>query len=168
MATTIDTQSSQITLSCGSVVLIDVCDIHLSASRKWRFRRSGGVRSYEYVTANTDAKQLFLHREIMCASPGQVVDHINEDRLDNRRANLRFVTLTQNMRNRKKHSSGVSSRFKGVCSTKSRRWKAFIRNGEKQLYLGTFDNESEAAYAYDMASLQLHGEFGRRNFLPLC
>ena len=96
-----------------------------------------------------------------------VVDHKDGNRLDNRRANLRIATGTQNMRNRRKHRDGVESQFKGVCRTRSGKWRAAIRNGSRQIHLGTFDAEAAAAHAYDTASLELHGEFGSRNFLPL-
>lgn len=159
----------EITLACGNVVIVDAEDTSLVMSRKWRFRRSGGNKAaLSYVTANTDCEQLFLHRLILCAERGQVVDHINGNRLDNRKSNLRFASHTENMRNRAKHRDGILSRFKGVSRFKNGKWRALIRDGSRQRYLGSFTNEVEAAYAYDMASLEIHRDFGRRNFLPLC
>jgi hypothetical protein len=161
--------AAKITLACGNAILVDDEDVPLVLSRKWRYRKSGGSHGAQcYVTANTDTKQLFLHRLILSAKPGQIVDHISGDRLDNQKSNLRFATHAQNMRNSKKHRDGKTSRFKGVRRTKYGKFMALIRDGEGQRYLGSFSSEAEAAYQYDAASMVIHGEFGRRNFLPLC
>lgn len=161
--------TTRIALACGNTILVDDEDVPLVSSRKWRYRRSGGNPGAPiYVTANTSSAQLFLHRLILGASRGQIVDHINGDRLDNRRGNLRFASHTENMRNRKKHVSGLTSRFKGVRRARNGKFTAAIRDGVHQNHLGTFDTEAEAAYVYDLASISIHGAFGRRNFLPLC
>ncbi len=101
----------------------------------------------------------------MGVNGGEIVDHINGNSLDNRRQNLRLVNAKQNTWN----SAGkrnTKSKFKGVSwSVKS--WKVSIRVAGKVIYVGKFKNEVEAAYRYDLASLKHHGEYGRRNFLPL-
>jgi hypothetical protein len=115
-------------------------------------------------------EQRALHRVILCAKPGQIVDHINGDTLDNRRCNLRMVTARQNSTNsRPQDREGRVAKFRGVSFCKlTKRWRASITDERKYLQLGRFSSAIEAAYAYDLASLRLHGEFGRRNFLPLC
>lgn len=172
MAANIDTRKEpvHITLACGACVIVDSCDEHLVRARKWRYRAGATSKSGPYVTACTSVKQLYLHREIMAAERGQIIDHINRDRLDNRRSNLRFATQAENARNRIAHViEGKASKYKGVSRfSGGGKWRALIRDGSKQIYLGQFDAEAAAAYAYDIASLQLHGDFGRRNFLPFC
>lgn len=106
-----------------------------------------------------------FHRLVMNAQPGQQVDHINGDSLDNRKLNLRLVTSLENNRNMKPRL-GFSSRFKGVGWHKGG-WRVRIRVNYQHISVGFFKDEVEAAAAYDLASLKYHGEYGCRNFLPL-
>jgi len=106
-----------------------------------------------------------MHRVIMNPSPNLLVDHKNLNTLDNTRTNLRLATRSQNMFNRKKIKSETSSRFIGVCFNKrSKKWCAYINVEGKRIWLGTFDNEIDAALAYDAAAKKYHGEFARLNF----
>jgi hypothetical protein len=94
-----------------------------------------------------------------------VVDHINNDPLDNRRSNLRLATHAQNARNRKIDKSKTSSRYVGVYFEKATgRWTSKIRIKGKRLWLGRFDKEIDAAKAYDAAAKKYHGEFAKLNF----
>jgi hypothetical protein len=116
------------------------------------------------TTKSAGIKLVYLHREIMNAPEGLLVDHINSDTLDNRRVNLRLATHSQNSCNRPKKSN-TSSRFIGVNFEKLRnQWCAKIRHHGKRIWLGRFENEIEAAKAYDEAARKYHGEFARLNF----
>ena len=96
---------------------------------------------------------------------GFFVDHINNDSLDNRRANLRLATAVQNACNRKKISSETSSKHIGIYFEKrTGRWTAKIRANGKRLWLGRFTSEIDAAKAYDAAAQKYHGEFAQLNF----
>ena len=91
--------------------------------------------------------------------PGLMRDHINRNGLDNRRANLRFVTPQENSWNSKPKSSQP---YKGV-SARDGRWIARIGyNGA--IYLGRFDSAEEAARAYDAKACELRGEYAYLNF----
>jgi len=120
-------------------------------------REGGGAR-----------ERLWLHNEVMERMIGrrltddELVDHINRDKLDCRRANLRLANRSQNEANKAKGSRGTS-RYKGVTRTKTGRWKAEITVDKQRLYLGTFDNEKDAALAYNEQALDSFEEFAHLN-----
>lgn len=100
---------------------------------------------------------------------GERVDHINHDKLDNRRENLRLATHQQNKWNvpKQKHRDGrqPTSQYKGVSLYKSNgKWTASIKAGERNIRLGYFLTEEEAARAYDAAAREHFGEFAYLNF----
>lgn len=107
-----------------------------------------------------------LHRHVVGLVNGdpRVPDHINGDRLDNRRENLRVATHRQNVRNAKLRAGG-SSQYKGVAWRPTRScWRARIRVDYKQIHLGHFGDEAAAARTYDTAARELFGEFANLNF----
>ncbi len=109
-------------------------------------------------------KPLSLHREIMNAPKRRIVDHENGDSLDNRRANLRLATKSQNVWNCRKRKN-TSSRFIGVHFDKRKgHWAARMEHHGKRIWLGYFDSEIEAARARDRAAKKHYGEFARLNF----
>lgn len=93
------------------------------------------------------------------------VDHANGDPLDNRRSNLRICTAYENNKNRKRNSKS-STKYKGVNIHKYGRYKATIKCDKVEYFLGTFDAQEDAAYAYNEAAKRLHGEFALLNDLP--
>lgn len=149
----------------GRFALVDQSDVHLVAGRSWTlmhpnrtwYARSEGRRS------EGEPKAFLMHRLIMGVSDRwQLVDHINHDGLDNRRCNLRIVTMQQNLFNQKP-SRKSSSQYKGV-SARGRRWAASIMVAGVVYYLGTFETEIQAARAYDAEARKHHGEYGYFNF----
>jgi hypothetical protein len=109
-------------------------------------------------------KGVFLHREIMNAPKGVLIDHENRDKLDNRSTNLRPATHSQNSCNRPKRAN-TSSRYLGVTlDRRCGRWEAQIVYQRKRIRLGRFDNEIDAARAYDEAAKKYHGQFAQLNF----
>lgn len=116
-----------------------------------------------------NAKLGRMHRAILRAPDGVMVDHINGDKLDNRRENLRLCTNSQNQANRKV-SQGVS-KFKGVVWQKLKSgkgyWKACITKDGVTTYLGTYPTDVEAAAAYNVAAVSMFGEFAHQNNLTL-
>ncbi|MGA2322624.1 MAG: AP2 domain-containing protein [Sedimentisphaerales bacterium] len=105
-----------------------------------------------------------MHREIMKPTDDRVVDHKNCNSLDNRRANLRFATRTQNIRNRRKMKNS-RSQYIGVYFSKQKgKWETRIMYRRKRIYLGRYDSEIDAAKAYDEAAQKYFGEFARLNF----
>ena len=127
---------------------------------KWRYNHDGyAVRDYK-----KDGKKITerMHRFIMDAPSGQHIDHINHDRLDNRRTNLRFCTNQQNQRNTRPNKG---RQFKGVYEhSKGGRWEAAINHDGTRYYLGLYDNPVHGALAYDIFARVLFKEFAAPNF----
>ncbi len=104
-----------------------------------------------------------MHRLIMNAPAGLVVDHIDGNSLNNRKTNLRICTQAQNIHNSRPRRNR-SSKYKGVFWNKvNKKWSVSIRKGDKRIYLGGFDDEIEAALAYDRKAEELFGEFAYLN-----
>lgn len=110
----------------------------------------------------------YLHRLVLGAKKGQIVDHINGNPLDNRRANLRLATRSQNLFNRGRPKHNTSG-FKGVHFCKrTKRYRASIRANNRVVRLGRFDTAAKAARAYDKAARVHHGDFAQLNFPRGC
>ena len=109
------------------------------------------------------AKPVYLHRLLAHAPDGMQVDHINMNTLDNRKANLRLCTQSENRRNLKKQNGKFTSQYKGVkkAHTPGNHWEANICVNRKHIYLGSFDTEEQAHAAYCTAAKRYHGEFAR-------
>jgi hypothetical protein len=105
-----------------------------------------------------------MNRFILGCLSGEHGDHINHDTLDNRRGNLRKATPQQNAQNMRPRKGG-SSQYKGVSWHKStNNWQAQIRLGGKEVYLGLYATEQEAALVYDEYAKQHFGPFAHTNF----
>jgi hypothetical protein len=142
----------------GRKVFVDLQDVPLLSAHTWKIDKGGYVRRHHERGA--------LHRIILglLGSPETHVDHINGDKLDNRRCNLRACTREQNMRNMRRHSDNTSG-YKGVHWNKQRgKWAAALHKmGKRRLYK-LFTLKEDAAKAYDEAAKQHFGEFARLNF----
>ncbi len=135
---------------------VDPCDEYLLAEYNFRIHKHKG-----YVETLNSLK---LSRLIMAPNADEVVDHINGDKLDNRRTNLRVCTQSENARNNNKPRKRKTSHlFKGVHWDGSA-WVAQIQVNKIKHYLGRFSSEFEAARAYDRKAKELHGAFASLNF----
>lgn len=149
-----------IELQNGGKVIIDDDDFDYISKYSWRLR--GYYASRSTRKGGKGCKTILMHREINKTPKGMYTDHINGNKLDNRKNNLRTVTASQNEMN-KKPSLG-SSQYKGVCWDKSRkRWRASITFNGKQKRLGDFKIEKEAAKAYNSKAIELFGEYAFLN-----
>lgn len=111
------------------------------------------------------AGSLRMHRVIMgIDDPKILVDHIDGNGLNNRRENLRIVSSTENMWNRRRRTGGTS-KYKGVVKRDEESWTATIYPNGKCIHLGTFRNEEDAAHAYNEAAKKYHGQFAHLNHI---
>jgi len=135
---------------------VDDEDYKKASQYRWYLSAKGYARS---------SKGVSLHRLIMDCPKDKFIDHINMDKLDNRKSNLRFATNAENHANRglnKNNSSG----YKGVIFDESRRkWRAFIHVGGRSIFLGRFKKKDDAATAYNKAAENYFGNFARFNQL---
>jgi len=157
----------RIHLGDGVYTIVDVDVFYRLSRHKWHLRGSNCKKFYAVRDVKTGpgrTKQLGLHREIMNQPKGLFIDHIKGNSLDNRRAYLRAATRAQNAQNRDKQEN-TSSKYIGVCFHKRmRKWAANISHKGRKKWLGAFDNEIDAAKAYDAAARKYYGQFARLNF----
>lgn len=142
----------------------------------WGDYSYGSYRVIRFIGKDRGHTALQIHRQIMkgelnyklqTSNSKLVVDHINRNSLDNRRANLRVATHLQNARNRVKINKKCSSIYKGVCWSKHhKKWAAQINVRRKSIHLGYFKDELDGAKCYDEAAKKYHDEFACLNFPP--
>lgn len=113
-----------------------------------------------YAIASIDRRMVRLHRIVIGAIPGQIVDHINRDPLDCRLANLRLCTVKQNSQNR---STVSKYGYRGIKKSRNS-FEGRIRIDGRLLHLGCFPTPEQAARAYDAAARHYFGEFANPNF----
>lgn len=152
-----------VTTKSGFRVVVDIGDYHLIDGRAVTPRRFTNGRGH-YFTVWRGGKNVLLHRLIMEPMQGQVVDHINGDTADNRRANLRVCTVAENRRNSKiriDNTSGAKGVHVRTLRSGGVRYDAAIVSDGVCHYLGRFSTRDEAHAAYRTAAADLHGEFAR-------
>lgn len=157
--------SKQIPLTQGKFAIVDDEDFERVSQFKWQARPSKG-RWYAMMSywKNGRLHSRAMHRFILNAGPGQLIDHRSLDGLDNRRSNLRFSSIAGNNQNRGMNRRNTSG-FKGVSwNRRLGKWVAYCCLDSRKIYLGLFTDKLEAAKAYDLAAILYYGEFARPNF----
>ena len=162
----------RILLSQGKFAMVDHEDYEWLSKWKWTYKYvktlSNGEEYGIAVRGKYDPKRqqnkiIRMHRKIMklTSSNSKTVDHINGNRLDNRRQNLRIASLLQNNKNKR---SIAKSGYKNVYPVPhGKRWYAKIMVDRNRIHLGTFATKIEAARAYNEAAQKYHGEFACLN-----
>lgn len=159
--------SSKIPLTQGYFATVDDEDFEYLSQWSWYVvKKSRNFYAVRGVLSKGKRKTIFMHREIMECDPNEIIDHINQNGLDNRKSNLRKCNKSQNSMNTKKRET---SKYKGVYKDKGpgriKRYKAHIHVNKKRICLGIFLTAEEAAIAYNDAALKYHGEFACLNQL---
>lgn len=145
----------------NKVTFIDDADLELVSIYKWNLATCDS-KTYAYTWTNK--MNLYLHRYLLGLTKYGYVDHIDRNGLNNQRNNLRLCSASQNGANQVKKRKS-SSQYKGVYWDKKReKWIAGIGFRNKELYLGGFNLEIDAAKAYDKKAKELFGEFAITNF----
>lgn len=150
------------------VVLIDAIDYPLISQHKWYIQINDGRKTPVVGTkiSTDDGKKttVKMHRLIMDAPSGTQIDHVNGNGLDNRRTNLRYCTGSENCANRRVLRTNKTSKYRGVYFAKAHNtFVASIKKNGKNIKLGTFKNELDAARVYDKAALEIFGQFAITN-----
>lgn len=140
----------------NSEFYFDLEDYDKIKNYTWRVNENG------YVETTVDNKFIKLHRLLMNSPNNLHIDHINGDRSDNRKNNLRIATRSENNKNRKLNKNSTTG-IKGVCLLPSGKYSARIQNNRNRIYIGTFDTIKQASDAYDKKAVELFGEFARLN-----
>ena len=142
--------------------LVDVEDIPKVAQYKWRLNKGGTDRSKCLGVLTGNGKETYtnsLHRHIMNCPSGVYVDHINGNRLDNRKSNLRICSNQENNFNTIKRSVNTSG-YKGVWYDKTRdKWVSEIKVNDKKIFIGRYINIEDAAFTRFYAETLLHKEY---------
>jgi len=154
----------EIKLRTGEICLIDKEDYAVINQHKWYIEGWGYARrNKKFVNGVPDSESLRMHRFLLKPPVGVSIDHINGNKLDNRKSNLRLCTVAQNNFGRgikKDNTSGC----KGVHFNKpTGKWMARISANGKRKYLGLFETKELAYSSYKKASKELHGDFANLN-----
>lgn len=151
--------------AAGRVALIDDSDAELVRRYKWFVGYRGYVMTNIYRRPEAKYTCIEMQR-LLVGKPGYIVDHINKDKLDNRRSNLRACTVSQNGMNRAAPRHNVSG-YKGVSFDNwTKTWCMDIQAGKTRVRLRNFKTPEEAAKLYNIMAYIFHGEYAYFNVLP--
>jgi len=121
--------------------LIDIEDKKIAQRHKWSIDRQ------KYTKSGCNGKTIFLHVLILGGKKGLVVDHINRNPLDNRKNNLRHVTKSEDLINRKKYKNNTSGAVGVYYKKDKNKWEARIKRNNTDRYLGEFNKKEDAIIA---------------------
>jgi hypothetical protein len=158
-----DDTTREIPLTRGRVALVDAADFEMLSH--WNWHVSVGGYAVTTIWGHDRRRQdIFMHRFLMLPEPEQIVHHVNGLGADNRRNNLRVCSASQNMQVRGKYRG--ASVYKGVHWAVDRnRWRVCISLSGRNISVGTFRDEIDAALAYDRSAIEHFGRFATTNFL---
>ena len=167
--------SKEIPLTQGKFAIVDDEDFKWLSQWKWYAsydKKRDRWCAQRFVGGRANHRCVKMHREILSAAKGDIVDHLDRNALNNCRRNLRICSNTQNLRNTNGQRRRIS-KYKGVCKANrpcnlKKPWKAEIQVDKQRIHIGYFRTEKEAALAYDLAAIKYHGEFARLNFMRRC
>lgn len=147
-----------------ALTLVDDEDYETLNRWRWYLQKNGYVVRKAYDnTKKSKLKTVYMHRQIMNADMGEELDHIDCNKLNNQKTNLRLATRKTNAFNRGKKADNKSG-YKGVYLEKrTGKYYAQIKYEDKITHLGTYETKESAAAAYNEAAKQYHGEYANIN-----
>ncbi len=155
----------RIKLTKGKYAIVDAEDYEKLNQYNW-YTKDNGYTFYAERKEKILGKKrcVRMHRQIMNAPSDKVVDHKNRNGLDNRKENLRLVSQQENNWNSERGANKGSSKYKGVNYDKAhQKYRATLCHNGGKIHLGYFENESDAAKAYDAAAKIYRGKFAVLN-----
>lgn len=152
----------KIKLTRGKVVTVDARDYEFLSQWNWLYLNGYAARQIYTGLIRGKVRIIYMHRQIVGTPECLQIDHIDGDRLNNSKANLRFATSQKNSYNKKRPRNNKSSKYKGVCFFRGR-WVAQIGYNNINKYLGRFCTQKQAAAAYNKAAIRYHGQFASIN-----
>lgn len=155
-----------IPLTQGMFSKVDDADYKSLSKYKWHYSKD---KSHGYAVRGQGQKTIYMHRELMLPGLGMVVDHVNNDGLDNTRSNLRVCTSSQNNANR---VPTAKSGFKGVYEWINKGityWRVDmfqkVKGKNKRVYCKYHKNPIDAAIDYNRKAVELYGSFAKLNVI---
>lgn len=155
---------AEIELTQGQVALIDDEDYERVVQFKWCASWQEHTKSFCAVRVDKAKRSILMHRFIMNAQPGQLIDHRHHNTLDNRKEQLRICNESQNHSNTRKRIDNTSGLIGVHLFKRTQRWQAQIRYEGRKIHIGCFADKIQAAIERDKKAKELHGEFAYLNF----
>jgi len=153
-----DEKTRLIPLTQRKFAMVDPADYEQLSQHKWYAMKVGP--NY-YACRHEGRLTILMHRQIMQPPDGMVVDHKNNNSLDNHRVNLRVCTQAQNLYNTR--PTGAGSGYKGVIRNGDK-WVFRVKHRGRTYRQGGFDDPAEAARARDRKAIELFGPYAWLNF----
>lgn len=154
--------TKQIPLTQDKFALVDDVDYDFLMQWKWCFlsdKKEGG-----YAIRKGKTSHILMHRIVNKTPLSFETDHRDGNKLNNQKDNLRNCSKSQNNGNRKRYNKKRIGKYKGVYwIEKIKKWKAKLSINYKEIHIGYFDREEDAALAYNFESMKYFGEYSRQN-----
>jgi hypothetical protein len=162
----LDESIKLIPLTRGKIAIVDADNYDWLM--KWNWSLTGSIAKDNFYASRMIVRKkkwipIWMHRVVIGARQGEIVDHINGDTLDNRRANLRKCTTSQNAQNHKILSSNTSGVSGVTWHKRDHLWQVAIRDRGKRIYIGFFKEKERAIQEHEEAIKKFHKEFARLN-----
>lgn len=152
-----------IPLTKGETAIVDDEDYEKLTKHSWCMSSNGYAKRCVFGKKRGINKTILMHQEVIDAKKGEWIDHINHNKLDNRKENLRICNASTNGANQRVSVKNTSG-YKGVSWDKEKsKWLARIAYKGKQMNLGRYFTAREAAMAYNAKALELYKEFAYLN-----
>jgi hypothetical protein len=153
----------EIQLSKGKVALVDDEDFEYLSQWKWFYHNKGYAARNKNTGNRVGRGSYLMHKVIMNTPDGMETDHINGDKVDNRKSNLRICSKSENIMNSKIRKDNTSG-YKGVCwHIGHKKYCVSICKDKKIRHVGYYEKISDAVLAYNNAAIELFGEYARLN-----